>query len=252
MKQRKNGSGRPISGSDDSFMNNEQFKKLCESVSLLYINTYVDLRRAFKQIAADRLRICATRCKQYTKFQGSDIDIICEYLLNCGYDECVVRFVRCTLDYYNDIEQCVYKSKYENVTIGPRKKEWKHAIKDIETTYRQHIKCLAQRLQETPPSYYTEDMLQRYNETALRYQAFGVAVQIVCDLFDLLYTKELPNELSLKEYEDIQGGGPVVERCYEKKEDVYMRKPSVKKPRVECLGLTMAVQISLTELGKNE
>lgn len=248
--KRKYNSGRPISGNDDCFMKNEHFKKLYDSASLLYVNSYVELRRAFKQIAGDRLRVCATRCGQYTKFTDSDIDAICAYLQNLGYDGYVERFVRCTLGHFNNIEECRYKSICESSAYRGRKKEWRHAVKDIETTYKQHMKSLVQKLQKDPPAYYTEDMRQQYQETKSRYQAFGTAIQIICKLFELLYIKELPNELSQERYAYLQGIAPVIERYYEKDNGNHKRKPSIKRSRVDCLGLTIALHLSLVELGE--
>ena len=249
--KRKDRSGRPIRGNDKCFMENKEFKKLHSSVSLFYVNTFVELRRAFKQIAGDRLRVCATRCRQYSKFADADIDAICTHLRNLGYNGHVLRFVRCTLDNFNDVERCHYKSVCESSAFRGRKKEWRQAVEDIRTTYKQDIKRYVQKLQEEPPVHFTDDMRQQYQETRLRYQAFGAAVQIICELYELLYIRELPNKLSKERYEFIQGTGPVISRYYTEDNDEYKRKPSMTRSRVECLGLTIALKLSLEDLGKS-
>lgn len=249
-KKQLHRSGRPIRGSDGPFTDNKEFKRILENISLQYIDTYGDARRAFKQIAADRLRIAAIRCGQYVKFSSTDINSVCTYLDSCGYAPAVARFVKCVLDGYNNEELCAYRAVCRNSAYGTNKEEWVHAIKDIEFTYKRHMKNLTQKLMEKSLTTHPSDKTSLFSETVERYCSLGTAVEIICSLFELLFIRPLPVNVSPDIYAQMQKEAPRIGRQYEKKNALYKRKRGVKKPRIEYLGLTGALQISLINLVK--
>lgn len=249
-KGTKRSHGKPIRGSVRAYHISpymELLKRLKNSVPSF--DEAYRLRDMYKQLTADRLRAALRMGGIYNPLTGTE-EIIIFLKQNPRYAD-LADFVSCTLDYYNNPNLCTVRVQLRNYPSSNQgreglrsKKNVIRGIKDMQKVFSQDIKQVLKVLETC--RFVTEEQRLIIG----KYRTISRSVGFLSLLFQTLYAKPLPENITVEQFRKVYSVDPRVGNYYHLDGNQYIRVVKTHKAAALCLSDRAVTTLFLMRLAK--